>query len=109
MRDMQKDRGRFAQPMFVSEYGGMRWNKSQNSDAWGYGDAPKTEEEFLSRLKGLTDAIMDNPSIFGLCYTQLYDVEQEANGLYTYQREPKFGEEIMERIRRIFEGKAGVE
>lgn len=95
--------------MFVSEYGGMRWNKSQNSDAWGYGDVPKTEEEFLSRLKGLTDAIMDNPSIFGLCYTQLYDVEQEANGLYTYQREPKFGEEIMERIRRIFGRKAGVE
>ena len=104
--DRQRYRGK---PMFVSEYGGMRWNKSKNSDAWGYGDAPKTEEEFLSRLKGLTDAIMDNPSIFGLCYTQLYDVEQEANGLYTYQREPKFGEEIMERIRRIFGRKAGVE
>ena len=28
--------------------------------------------------------------MFGLCYTQLTDVEQEQNGLYTYQREPKF-------------------
>ena len=24
------------------------------------------------------------------CYTQLYDVEQEQNGLYTYEREAKF-------------------
>ena len=27
---------------------------------------------------------------FGFCYTQLYDIEQEQNGLYTYDREPKF-------------------
>ncbi len=26
----------------------------------------------------------------GFCYTQLYDVEQEVNGLYTYDREDKF-------------------
>lgn len=104
------DRQRYGgQPMFVSEYGGMRWNKSENSDAWGYGDAPKTEEEFLSRLKGLTDAIMDNPNIFGLCYTQLYDVEQEANGIYTYDRETKFDEKKMRKIREIFERKAGRE
>ena len=32
---------------------------------------------------------MDNPAIFGFCYTQLYDVEQECNGLYTYDRKPK--------------------
>ena len=102
------DRQRYGgQPMFVSEYGGMRWNKSENSDSWGYGDVPKTEEEFLSRLKGLTDAIMDNPNIFGLCYTQLYDVEQEANGIYTYEREAKFDEEKMRKIREIFERKAG--
>ena len=31
----------------------------------------------------------------GLCYTQLTDVEQEQNGLYTYQRQPKFPPEIM--------------
>ncbi len=104
------DRQRYGgQPMFVSEYGGMRWDMSKNSDSWGYGDAPKNEEEFVSRLKGLTDAIMDNLAIFGLCYTQLYDVEQEANGLYTYQREPKFGEEIMGRIKGIFGRKAAIE
>ena len=73
---------------FVSEYGGIQW--SQDENGWGYGTGPKTEEEFLTRFKGLTDALLDNSEMFGLCYTQLTDVEQEQNGLYTYQRKPKF-------------------
>jgi hypothetical protein len=34
----------------------------------------------------------------GFCYTQLYDIEQEVNGLYTYDRRPKFKPEIIKRI-----------
>ena len=34
--------------------------------------------------------IINNPEIMGFCYTQLYDIEQEKNGLYTYSRKPKF-------------------
>lgn len=30
------------------------------------------------------------PAIIGICYTQLTDVEQEINGLMTYDRKPKF-------------------
>ena len=75
-------------PFFVSEYGGIRWSQDQNG--WGYGQGPATEEEFLARLKGLTDVLLDNPRMFGFCYTQLTDVEQEQNGLYTYDRQPKF-------------------
>jgi hypothetical protein len=33
-----------------------------------------------------------------LCYTQLTDVEQEMNGLYTYDRKPKFDPAIMHAI-----------
>ena len=76
------------QPLFVSEYGGMRW--AQEDAGWGYGNAPKTEEEFFARYKGLTDVLLDNPYILGFCYTQLYDVEQEQNGLMTYERKFKF-------------------
>ena len=36
--------------------------------------------------------------MFGFCYTQLYDVEQEQNGLYTYDREPKFDMNIFKEI-----------
>ena len=78
-------------PRFISEYGGIKWDVSSGlGNAWGYGDAPKTEEEFLSRFKGLAEALLFNPFITGLCYTQLTDVEQECNGLYTYDRKPKF-------------------
>jgi len=34
----------------------------------------------------------------GFCYTQLYDVEQEKNGLYTYEREPKFDTEYFKAV-----------
>ena len=92
------------EPMFVSEYGGIQW--AQDQAGWGYGNAPKTEEEFLSRLKGLTDVLMDNEHMLGLCYTQLTDVEQEQNGLYTYDRKPKFDPKL---IHPIFARKAKIE
>lgn len=34
----------------------------------------------------------------GFCYTQLYDVEQETNGLYDYDRNPKFDVKIFYEI-----------
>jgi len=80
---------------FVSEYGGIAWAAE---GGWGYGNAPQSEEEFLSRLSGLTMAILDNNRIFGLCYTQLTDVEQEKNGLYTYDRKPKFNTDTIKLI-----------
>ncbi len=84
-RDRQQYHG---QPVFVSEYGGIRW--TDDKSGWGYGEGPRTEEEFLARYKGLTDVLLDNPDHFAFCYTQLTDVEQEQNGLYPYDRRPKF-------------------
>ena len=81
------------QPVFVSEYGGIRWNP--DGQGWGYGEGPKTEEEFIARYKGLTDALLDNPDHMGFCYTQLTDVEQERNGLYYYDRAPKFDPNVI--------------
>ena len=55
-------------------------------------------EEFIERYRGLTNALLANDQICGFCYTQLYDVEQEKNGLYTYRRTPKFDMEIFKAI-----------
>ena len=74
-------------PFFVSEYGGIGWNIR---GGWGYGNAPQNLEAFYARFQGLTDALLDNRRMFGYCYTQLTDIEQEQNGLYTYDRRPKF-------------------
>jgi beta-galactosidase/beta-glucuronidase len=95
------------QPYYVSEYGGIWWNPGQkDTRAWGYGDRPRTAEEFLERYRGLTEALLFNPRVAGLCYTQLYDVEQEVNGLCTFDRRPKFAPEA---IRRINQQKAAIE
>jgi beta-galactosidase/beta-glucuronidase len=78
------------QPYFISEYGGIKWNPGAVGDAWGYGEAPKTEEEFKARYTGLTETLLFHPRIMGFCYTQLTDVEQEVNGVYYYDRTSKF-------------------
>ena len=52
----------------------------------------------LLLMKGLTDALLDNPKLMGFCYTQLTDIEQEQNGLYTYERKPKFDVNIFRKI-----------
>lgn len=102
--DRQKYEG---QPYFISEYGGIWWNPDQKDEkSWGYGDRPTSEEAFMERYEGLTSTLLDHPMMFGFCYTQLYDVEQEVNGLYTYDRKPKFDPEI---IRRINSRKAAIE
>lgn len=93
------------QPIFISEYGGIRW-PDDTVEGWGYGNAPATPEEFFARYKGLTEALLNNPEIFGFCYTQLYDVEQEVNGLYTYGRAQKFDISL---IQKINQQKAAIE
>jgi len=75
-------------PFFISEYGGIGWNLDEK--AWGYGNTPESVEAFYARYEGLTKVLRDNRYMFGFCYTQLTDIEQEQNGVYTYQREPKF-------------------
>ena len=89
-------------PGFVSEYGGIRWQGTLEENnaqiSWGYGDTPKTMEEFKARYKGLTDALLDNNQMLGLCYTQLTDIEQEQNGLYFYDRTPKFDAQWMHAV-----------
>ena len=93
------------QPVFVSEYGGIRW-AAEEQDGWGYGEDAADEEGFFRRYKALADALLDNSRMFGLCYTQLTDVEQEQNGLYTYHRRPKFD---VRRLHAIMSRKAAVE
>ena len=102
-----KDRQQYkGEPIFMSEYGGIKWDKEKNIDSWGYGNAPKTEEEFLNRYKSLTETLLFDKNIMAFCYTQLYDVEQEKNGLMTYDRKYKFDPEI---IRKINTQKAAIE
>lgn len=88
-------------PFIVDEFGGMKWNpRETGASNWGYGDAPNSEEEFMTRLESQVDALLGlEDNIAGYCYTQLSDVEQECNGLYYYDRTPKFD---VSKLYRIF-------
>ena len=90
-------------PFFVSEYGGIGWNVK---GGWGYGGVPQSLEAFYERFGGLTDALLDNRMMFGYCYTQLTDIEQEQNGIYSYDRKPKFD---LARLHKIQSRKAAYE
>lgn len=94
-------------PYFVSEYGGIAWAEDGAVEGgWGYGDRPPTSEEFLDRFRGLTEALLRNPGVAGFCYTQLTDIEQEINGLLTYDRRLKFPPE---QIASVLKQKAAAE
>ena len=80
-------------PVLISEFGGIAFIPEGHqvpAESWGYSGVEKTEANVLERLRGLYAAIAKVPGFAGLCYTQLSDVEQEINGLLTYDRKPKF-------------------
>ncbi len=76
------------QPILVTEYGGVKV-ESQGAEGWGYGQAAQNVPEMLERMKELTDAILNERELSGYCYTQLTDVQQEVNGLFSFDRETK--------------------
>ncbi len=94
-------------PYWVSEYGGIKL--PDDDGGWGYGNAPKDRNEFFERYKGLTDVLLDDEKCWALCYTQLYDVEQEVNGLYRYDRSDKFTAKEKKFLKSVMERKAAVE
>lgn len=95
------------QPYFVSEFGGTYWNIDDNNDpAWGYGKAPETMEEFYARFEGLTHVLLDNPRMCAYCYTQLTDVFQEKNGIFSFDRRRKFD---LDRLHEIQSYTAAIE
>ncbi len=96
------------QPYFVSEFGGIWWNpKAKPGDeSWGYGERPTSIEEYYERFEGLVKVLLNDPKMFGYCYTQLTDVYQEQNGIYTFDRQTKFD---MDRIRNVQQCRAAIE
>jgi len=100
------------QPYVVGEYGGTFWTEEYphkqpvdkpNLGTWGYG---KSSEMIEEHIESLTTVLTSNLNIAGFCYTQLYDIEQEQNGIYTYDRKLKFN---AERLKKIFGAPAAIE
>ncbi len=88
------------QPYVVDEYEGTFWipayataeppagtRNLTNRNGIGYG---KSVDQIIAIIKSLTDVLLQNPNISGFTYCQLTDVEGEVNGVYYYDRKPKF-------------------
>ncbi|RYG46119.1 hypothetical protein EON79_10960 [bacterium] len=90
-------------PQVVGEYGGVALPIEGHtwSQGWGYQSA-KNAEDLLRFIRRQTAPFFGETWGSGYVYTQLTDVEQELNGLLTYDRIPKAP---LERFRAIFEGK----
>ncbi|HEX2342075.1 MAG TPA: glycoside hydrolase family 2 TIM barrel-domain containing protein [Vicinamibacterales bacterium] len=87
-------------PFLLTEFGGIafRVGAQQAKNEWGYSGIEPTQQAFLDRLNGLVKAIRENRAWVGYCYTQLTDVEQEINGVMTYDRKPKADPEVLRKI-----------
>ena len=91
------------QPVLLTEYGGIAFEKEEEK-GWGYYGKVKNEEEFLERLKPVTEFLIRSGKFSGFCYTQLTDVMQEVNGLLFEDRTPKISPE---KLRAVFGASAG--
>ncbi|MFL6561071.1 MAG: glycoside hydrolase family 2, partial [Bacillus sp. (in: firmicutes)] len=87
-------------PIMVTEFGGIAYKKSA-WQGWGYTSA-SNDDDFIERYYNVVSSLLESPLVQGFCYTQITDVEQEINGLLTYDRKPKVDLNI---IREINEGK----
>ncbi|KAK5699700.1 hypothetical protein LTR97_005831 [Elasticomyces elasticus] len=78
-------------PVLCTEFGGVNV-ASQNDDSrkenWGYTTASDSSD-LLKRFEDLMMAVVKEGHVCGVVWTQFSDIEQEANGLYTYDRKPK--------------------
>ena len=78
-------------PVFLSEFGGYSYLVPEHvytGKSYGYGTC-KSSEELFERLSARYEELVLPYIKDGLCgsvYTQISDVEDEINGLYTYDR-----------------------
>ena len=83
-------------PILLTEFGGISLVNDVDK-AWGYTQVGEIDT-FVAEYRRIMEAIDRSQALYGFCYTQLSDVEQETNGLLTYDRKYKVDPE---RIREI--------
>jgi hypothetical protein len=76
-----------AHPIVLTEFGGITC--SSDAGTWGY-DRADDGEILQERYEALLRAVHKLNVFAGFCYTQFADTYQEANGLLTAHRQPKF-------------------
>jgi len=79
------------QPIMLTEFGGIACQPTNEKEKknWGY-SVCTNGDELQKRYEKLLAAVNEIEIFGGFCYTQFTDTFQEANGLFTMDRKPKF-------------------
>ena len=89
----------------LGEYGGLglplpghEWSPETS---WAYGAVSHSAEDLAQRLSALAQrakALLCSDLVSALVYTQWNDVEEEVNGLVSYDRRPKLPSSVLRRF-----------
>lgn len=92
------------QPIMLTEVGGILMQPEAPREKWdrlyNIYTSIGTEAELIGKYRDIMEGIASLPFVSGFCYTQLTDIEQEINGLLTYDRRPKIDPEQIAAIHR---------
>ena len=82
------------QPVMLTEVGGFLTKpkdvpEEKRDRLYQFYASIESPEELLAKYRDLMEGLGSLPFLAGFCYTQLTDVEQEINGLLSYDRKPK--------------------
>lgn len=100
-------------PVMCTEFGGVNvavHNDESRKGNWGYTTASDSAD-LLKRYEDLMLAVVKEGHVCAIVWTQFSDVEQEANGLYTYDRQPKLdpkeAKKVVEKAKEAYFAKLG--
>ncbi|MCC2631521.1 MAG: glycoside hydrolase family 2 sugar binding protein [Patescibacteria group bacterium] len=93
------------QPIILSEIGGLLMVPQDIPEAerdvlYQHYGSINSVEELMDRYRDLMEGVLSLTFLAGFCYTQLIDVEQEINGLMTYDRKPKVDPALLTEIHK---------
>ena len=93
------------QPIVLSEVGGFLMKPrdvppEERDMLYQFYGSVDDDNELLAKYRDLMEGIAALNFLAGFCYTQLTDIEQESNGLLTYDRRPKLTPEALAFIHR---------
>ncbi len=101
------------QPIMLTEVGGFLMipegvPAEQRDILYNFYGSINSAAELQEKYIGLMEGIAKLPFVAGFCYTQLVDVEQEINGLLTYDRVVKVKPEVLAAVhKKIIRGYKG--
>lgn len=98
------------QPVMLTEVGGFLSEPTdvpadERDRLYEFYASVGSGEELLAKYRDLMMGLASLSFLAGFCYTQLTDIEQEANGLLTYDRQPKLALDQVAAIHRELFGR----